>query len=56
MALVKEKKLSLIHISEITLGEGEKLETKFNVGDSVKVKVLKVDSLQHKIALSLKAV
>ena len=46
----------LVHISEIVLGEGEKLEAKFNVGDSVKVKVLKVDSLQHKIALSLKAV
>lgn len=45
----------LVHISEITLGEGEKLEAKFNTGDSVKVKVLKVDSLQHKIALSLKA-
>ena len=44
----------LAHISEISLGEGEKLETKFKVGDELKVKVLKVDSLQHKIALSLK--
>ncbi|MBN2453385.1 MAG: 30S ribosomal protein S1 [Candidatus Omnitrophica bacterium] len=46
----------LVHISEIPLAEGEKLEAKFNAGDAVKVKVLKVDSLQHKIALSIKAV
>ena len=44
----------LAHISETSLGEGEKLEEKFKVGDEVKVKVLKVDSIQHKIALSLK--
>ncbi len=46
----------LVHISEILLAEGETLETKFKVGDDVKVKVLKVDSIQHKIALSLKGV
>jgi len=46
----------LVHISEIPLAEGEKLEEKFKVGDEVKVKVLKVDSIQHKIALSLKGV
>jgi small subunit ribosomal protein S1 len=46
----------LAHISEIALAEGEKLEEKFKVGDELKVKVLKVDSLQHKIALSLKGV
>jgi small subunit ribosomal protein S1 len=44
----------LAHISEIPLNEGEKLEEKYKVGDDCKVKVLKVDSLQHKIALSLK--
>lgn len=44
----------LAHISEIPMTEGEKLEEKFKVGDEVKVKVLKVDSIQHKIALSLK--
>jgi ribosomal protein S1 len=38
------------------MGEGEKLEEKFKVGDELKVKVLKVDSVQHKIALSLKSV
>jgi small subunit ribosomal protein S1 len=46
----------LAHITEIQLGETEKLEEKFKVGDELKVKVLKVDSLQHKIALSLKGV
>jgi len=46
----------LVHISEIPLAEGEKLEEKFKVGDEFKVKVLKVDSIQHKIALSLKGV
>ncbi|OGW84372.1 MAG: 30S ribosomal protein S1 [Omnitrophica bacterium RIFCSPLOWO2_01_FULL_45_10] len=46
----------LVHISEIPLAEGEKLEEKFKVGDEIKVKVLKVDSIQHKIALTLKNV
>jgi len=44
----------LAHVSEIQLAEGEKLEEKFKVGDELKVKVLKVDSIQHKIALSMK--
>lgn len=44
----------LVHISEIPLAEGEKLEEKFKVGDEVKARVLKVDSIQHKIGLSLK--
>ncbi|MDD5437439.1 MAG: 30S ribosomal protein S1, partial [Candidatus Omnitrophica bacterium] len=38
----------LVHISEIPLVEGEKLEEKFKVGDELKVKILKVDSMQHK--------
>lgn len=46
----------LAHISEIMLAEGEKLEEKFKPGDALKVKVLKVDSIQHKIALSVKGV
>ena len=46
----------LVHISEIPLAEGEKLEEKFKAADEVKVKVVKVDSIQHKIALSLKTV
>jgi len=44
----------LAHISEIPVTETEKLEDKYKVGDEVKAKVLKVDSIQHKIALSLK--
>jgi small subunit ribosomal protein S1 len=44
----------LCHISEIPLKEGEKLEDKFKVGDEAKVKVVKVDSIQRKIALSFK--
>jgi small subunit ribosomal protein S1 len=44
----------LVHISEAPLGEGEKLEEKYKVGDEIKVNVLRVDSIQHKIALSLK--
>lgn len=44
----------LAHISEIPLAEGEKLEEKYKVGDEIKVKIVKVDSIQHKIALSLK--
>jgi small subunit ribosomal protein S1 len=44
----------LAHISEIALAEGEKLEEKYKVGDEVSVKILKIDSIQHKIALSLK--
>ncbi len=46
----------LVHISEIALAEGEKLEEKFKAGDDLKVKLLKVDSIQHKIALSIKGV
>ncbi len=47
----------LVHISEIELkAPGEKLDEKFKVGDEVKVMVLKVDPIQHKIALSLKNV
>ena len=44
----------LAHISEIAMADGEKLETKFKAGDELNVRVIKVDSLQHKIALSLK--
>lgn len=46
----------LVHVSEIAIGEGEKLEDKFKVGDELQVKVMKVDTLQHKIALSIKGV
>jgi small subunit ribosomal protein S1 len=46
----------LTHISELTIGPSEKLEEKFKVGDEIKVRVLKVDSIQRKIALSTKDV
>lgn len=44
----------LAHISEIPLAEGEKLEEKYKVDSLMRVKVLKVDSMQRKIALTLK--
>jgi small subunit ribosomal protein S1 len=44
----------LAHISEIPLAENDKLDEKYKIGDDVKVKIVKVDSMQHKIALSLK--
>ena len=46
----------LAHISEIPHGEAEKLDEKFKPGDEFKVRIIKVDSIQHKIALSLKDV
>jgi len=44
----------LAHISELNLGPTDKIETKFKPGDELKVRVLKVDSIQRKIALSTK--
>lgn len=46
----------LAHTSEIPLGEGEKLEEKYKAGSEFKVKVIKVDSIQRKIALTVKGV
>jgi small subunit ribosomal protein S1 len=44
----------LLHISETDLGEGEQLETKFKPDDEIDVKILRVDGVQKKIALSMK--
>lgn len=44
----------LLHVSEAYLGPNEKLEEKFKVGDEIDVKVLRVDGVQKKIALSRK--
>ena len=44
----------LIHISEIQLPENGKLEQVYKVEDMVEARVVKVDSEQRKIALSLK--
>jgi len=44
----------LLHVSESGIGQNEKLETKFSVGSDVEVRVLRVDGVQKKIALSSK--
>lgn len=44
----------LLHISETDLGQGERLEDKFKVDDEIDVKILRVDGVQKKIALSMK--
>ncbi|MFH1407036.1 MAG: 30S ribosomal protein S1 [Candidatus Omnitrophota bacterium] len=46
----------LVHISEIELPEKTKLEEKFKLGDTVKAKVIKIDSEQRKIGLSTKGI
>ena len=44
----------LVHVSELKVEPTVKLEDAFKPGDEIKVKVLKVDSIQRKIALSTK--
>lgn len=44
----------LLHISEAGIGEQEKLETAFKVDDAIEVRILRVDGVQKKIALSRK--
>ena len=44
----------LLHISEVDISTDEKLEDKFKVGDEIEVKILRVDGVQKKIALSMK--
>lgn len=44
----------LLHISEAGLGPDEKLESKFKVGDEIDIRILRVDGVQKKIALSRK--
>ncbi len=44
----------LAHISELGIEPTEKLEEKHKTGDAIKVRVIKVDSIQRKIALSTK--
>ncbi|MFH1996955.1 MAG: 30S ribosomal protein S1 [Candidatus Omnitrophota bacterium] len=45
----------LAHVSEINITEGDALEGKYKPGDQVRVKIMRVDSIQRKIALSLKS-
>ncbi len=50
-----EKELEgLIHISELNLEQTMKVEDTFHIGDKVKAKVVKLDSEQRKIGLSMK--
>ncbi len=44
----------LAHISELPAEQTEKLEESYKVGDKVKVKVLRIDDAERRIALSLK--
>lgn len=44
----------LLHISEVGLGQDEMLDSKFKPGDEIDIKVLRVDGVQKKIALSMK--
>jgi len=44
----------LLHISESGMAPDQKLETMFKVGEEIEVKVLRVDGVQKKIALSRK--
>ncbi|MBU4305541.1 MAG: 30S ribosomal protein S1 [Candidatus Omnitrophica bacterium] len=50
-----EKELEgLVHITEINLEATMKIEDAYKVGDKVKAKIIKVDSEQRKIGLSMK--
>ncbi|MBU1084152.1 MAG: 30S ribosomal protein S1, partial [Candidatus Omnitrophica bacterium] len=44
----------LLHVSEIGLKSTERMEDKFKVGDKITVKILHIDGVQKKIALSAK--
>ena len=46
----------LVHISEIEQNIANALERNFKVGDKIKVRVIKVDMQQHRIALSAKEI
>lgn len=46
----------LVHISEVEIPPEKKIEETYNVGDSVKVRVLKVEPSHRRIALSLKGI
>jgi len=46
----------LVHISEIEISSGTKLEDMLKIGEPIKVKVLKVEPSQRRIALSMKEI
>ncbi|PZN07158.1 MULTISPECIES: S1 RNA-binding domain-containing protein [Thermaerobacter] len=45
----------LVHISEVAHGWVENVSDHLSVGDTVKVKILRIDEANNKIALSIKA-
>jgi small subunit ribosomal protein S1 len=45
----------LVHISQISEERIEKVKDKFNVGDEVEARVIKVDKVERRIGLSIKA-
>ncbi len=44
----------LLHVSEISLAPEQRMEDIFKVGDDIRVKILHIDGVQKKIALSTK--
>ena len=44
----------LLHISEIDLAPGGRIEDLYKIGDAIKVKIIHIDGVQKKIALSAK--
>ncbi len=44
----------LLHVSEVELKSTERMEDKYKVGDPINVKILHIDGVQKKIALSVK--
>ena len=44
----------LLHVSEINLAPSERMEDKYKIGDILKVKVIHIDGVQKKIALTIK--
>ncbi|MFC1548802.1 30S ribosomal protein S1 [Candidatus Omnitrophota bacterium] len=46
----------LLHISEINLGPQQRMEDLYKVGDAIDVKIIHIDGVQKKIALSQKGV
>lgn len=45
----------LVHISQISEGHIERIKDVLNVGDSIEARVVKVDPVEHRIGLSIKA-
>lgn len=45
----------LVHISQISDGHIERIKDVLNVGDSIEARVVKVDPVEHRIGLSIKA-